>query len=1078
MKHNSLAVSLLLFAFLVPLMGTDFVAFGSGNWGDPETWGGSGATDLPGPDDNVYIPGGIVVTGGGACHNLSIGSSGGIPGQLIGQFAYLSECLVTGDLLCDGYLLPGAGGGLYNLSVWGNVAVNNTLLVTSFNLTGSSTSVPDQVAFSQAPGAWFHAPITVSTTFPGIKLLTDIDLDLNDPMHTRGSITGAEIYLYGHTIATTNLINCFFPSSTDCNSGGILNCGLSNVESWVELNNYGISELLNNQCVFNGPFVNHATFSGPVSMAGTLQCDDLLNNGLFQPGWNGSLNLFCTGDIINNHTLITDVVFTAGLQHTWSEGAGSVTDGNYVNMSPQLTLLTDMTLTPGNNFSAGNLFLNGQTLQQANLYNGTIQAQGGALTDCTLATLDIYGDVYLAGYCRLLDNGTVFNGTTAVNGILEGAQVIDCSTVVHGMLYNYGTLTRGWQGCFSLTLGDGYSNHGTTTVDLITFSGDAPQYLNWSDGSVFDFDLQNQTPNLVLMGQAAVNANFCDWYLGNCTVSFSPEISFVNLFDCVIGGDYTLTLGFATATSVQFDLDLAVGGMGLTVIGTNHFNQALEVNGALAGNNGGNDHIFCAGDVTLNAGGLFNGYDGTLTAHLAQDLIINSADASFYNLVFSGAPLHLLHKNDPGSGFQTLVNLFPGETLRLMTDLNADFGTLFDLNTALLDLNAHQLSLARIINGRVQNGTVYAGRISSLELTDITLDYEVVIEDSACEAHGTIVNQGALISEDSEDTVFPVHGCITNNLLVSGGYYGSLTLACHGSVNNQGEWDASTLILGDQPRNLHLYAPSYPITVSAGSQPSLTGANLLSPFAVESGATLTLESGASLQMGAIDEYYLANQPGYGSFLNHGSFQNERYLSGSDMMQYNGLEVWPSDQLAADYYRLGAEHAYGQVPPELPDALGEVWNLTPGDYTQIRNGQLVFTHSADLLTRDLQSSLQLFHRLPGAGSWLPYAGASACDPADNTFTALDIPVGGSYAFVVSALETPADFSIQAEPSMGGTVPKLTWNPVPGASYYEVAAADNPSGPWSPAAYPTDCFWTDAAAPALRFYRVIAHRGVMP
>ena len=707
MKQRSIAFIFLFCSIDLSLQAMDFHSFGGGEWGDPVTWWGNINGPIPGPEDDVFITAGTEVLGGGDCHNLTIEYAGGLPGRLNGHHVGYDACRVRGDLICNGYLMPGSGGGTYDVELWGNLTVTNLFKPTTLLLKGSSLSVTDQVSITQGPGATIHTSISVAMPFPGIKLLSDFSLDSNDGYHVNGTLTGTEIYLYGYTISRSTLINCYFLSSPSCNAGTIADCKLSNVQTWIQLSNLGTTDLLNNQCVFNGDFINNGTFNGPISMSGSFECSNLTNNGILQAGWNGSLNTFCHGNIVNNHTLKTDLVWTAEVTHTWTEGAGSYTEGNYVNMSPGLTLLSDLSLQTGNTFYTGVLNLNGHCLHNAGLINGHLNGDSGTLDSCNLTTVDVYGEIYLTGICQLLNSDTVFNGTTCVTGILTGSTAEVCSTVVHGLFYNFGTISPGWSGEINLILGDGFSNHGSTTANLITFSGSETQYLNWSAGSEFVFNILNQCPELVLMGPSPINANNKTWNLGNCRLAGPQQLSFVELSGGFISGNSTLSLDMATLTSVQFTVPVIVLSNGIHVTGTGvSFAAELTLLGQLAGEAWAENSIYCESDLIVSGGSLNDGYGGRLTAFLDAGLIVNSGDVVLYNIVFGTGPLHEIAQYGASSHFNFIADTQSGQTLKLLTDLEVGTNSLFRLNGGIFDLNSHELTLARLNGGIVQNGSL------------------------------------------------------------------------------------------------------------------------------------------------------------------------------------------------------------------------------------------------------------------------------------------------------------------------------------------------------------------------------------
>lgn len=1076
MKHRSLVCMSFFLLCALYLQGLDFHSFSGGEWGDASTWWGTIVGPLPGPEDDVFITAGTEVLGGGDCHNLTIEYSGGIPGRLNGHHVGYDGCRVRGDLVCNGYLMPGSGGGTYTVELWGNLTVTNLLKPTSLHLTGTSLSVSDQVAISQSPGAIIFTSITVATPFPGIKLLTDLSLDSSDGYSISGTITGPEIYLNGHVISRCRLINCYFPASPSCISGSIANCQLSNVASWIELTNFGTSDLLNNQCVLNGTLINNGTFNGPISMSGAFECADILNYGILQNGWNGSLNITCHGDIVNNHTLISDLVFSPEVAHTWTEAMGSTTAGNYVNMSPSLTLLSDFTLQPGNTLHTGVLNLNGHTLHNASLLGGTLNGDSGALDNCWLSSVDVYGEIFLNGICQLLDSNTVFNGSTSVNGNLVGSTGDICSTIIHGLFYNNGVINPGWNGELNLTLGNGFSNHGSTTANLITFSGDETQYLNWSAGSVFAFDINNLCPELVLMGSSPINANNHTWSLGTCTLSGPQELGFINLANSIVGGDTHLGLDLATLTNMQFEVPVTVHGNGIHVTGTGVcFTADLTLMGQLAGENETDNSIHCEGDLIISGGALNDGYNGRMTAFLDSDLIINSGDVVLYNLVFSSNPLHELHCHNSGTAFSCIVDIQGGEILKLMTDLEVVANSLFRLNGGTLELNNHQLTLAILNGGTVLGGSLYACNLQQMQLTDIVINSTNILEDSNCVATGVLTVQGEFVSMNGEAAEFTVLGSISNVGIVSGGYLGTLTMLCYGSISNGGTWEADTFLRGNASRNLSLNCPSHFITVDDNSQFTLDAVNLLSSFTVNAGSAISVGTGAILMLANADDFYTANQSGYGSVVNHGSLSNLRTVSDTTPLDFHSLKLVPGAALAADYSAVDAAHIYGLSPDGISDIYLEYWFITPHGQSQLYNGSLCFHHSPDPYTRVWEEGLELWYRLLGQGIWQPYTGSFSYSLAEHTYTATDIPVGGEYVFVVGALARPENLQVEMVPTPGGDRPQLSWNSVPGASYYCVMGADTPDGPWALEGTTTQSFWLDNAPLNKRFYKVTARWG---
>lgn len=1076
MKQSSIVFIVFFLLIAMSLAGMEFhSAAGGGPWGDPETWGDFGG-HTPGPDDDVFISASSVVVGGGICRNLTIEYFGGLPGRLVGEFAYLSECQVRGDFVCNGYLLPGAGGGTYNLEVWGNITITNNCEPTELHLTGSSPTVSDRVSFFQETGAKFFTSVTVSPTFPGLKLLSSLNMDSRDAYHSLGTINGAELLLCGQNVTQTRLLNCRFPMADGCFSGTIENCKLSNVESFIPLSNLGSTELLNNQCVFHDVFTNLGTFNGPISMTGILVIQDLVNNGIVQPGWNATLNIFCNGSITNNHTLVSDVVFTADNTHFWTEGAGSQTIGNYVNMSDQLILQSDFTMASLGNFSLGTIYLNGHWLVGANLYDGNIHGQGGVLSGCQLGTLTTVGEIYLANYTQLMDSNVVFSGTTGVNGTLAGAISSSCHLEVPGMLYNYGIITPGWSGTFSIHCQQGFSNHGSTTADLISFSGSENQYLNWSAGSVFAFNLLNQSAQLVLMGDSDINANNCVWTLHNSSVDNHIKLANLSLFDSQISGVAGLKLDNVIFGNVQFNLPVTVLNNGCVLSGSaNSFNAQLYLQGNLAGTTSGLENLHCFSDVFLEGGSVTNGWSGQLNFYLHAGLSVNAGEVLNAQTIFTGADEHLLSMAETGVQIGSSLVLEDGANLTLASDLRVLYHTLLTLNNYTLHLNGHRISNAYLLGGMVSGGRINSCYLEEIQLSNITLEVEVVLQSTSCQAWGELVNNGQFFSAEWSTCSMEVWGNVTNNGAFNPGYCGNLIMNCHGSVLNGGVWNASTNLLGNSARSLSLVTPSLPIVVAEGSIFQLTDANTLSAFTVSQNAQVKVAENATLQMEGEGSFYTANQSGFGSFVNMGVFTNSRNVESTAVMDYYALKLIPSAELAADYDNLEVIHSYGAFPPELPNSYPELWTITPTGQSQLQYGSLTFTHCPDPYLRVMEESLELWFNPLGMGSWTLYTGSYSYSTQQHSFTADSIPIGGEYVFVVGTLAAPANLSLFLVDTPDGIRPGLNWTAVPGASHYRILCSETPSGPWSFIGTSHTTQWLDNTVADRRFYQVLARWG---
>lgn len=1048
---------------------------GSGPWNDPITWWGMGTNlGLPGPDDNVTISPFCVVTGGGVCHNLTVMGHPSNYGVLQGPWNDDDSCQIQGDLVCAGMIANGASG-VFFLEVWGNITLGSGayIYIAGLNLTGSSGSLTGLPSISQDPNTLFYTSITRSTTFPGLRLLTDIFLN-NDTYY--GAMTGIEIYLYGHKLSGATLTNCFFSANAECVSGTVENCHLYDVESMVYLTTQGDVQMLDNDCVFQTDLTNNGTLSGPYSTAGSFSCRDLINNGILQPGWSATLTINAHGDIANNHTIYGDILFSSEVSHTWTEALGSTTSGSISNISPPLVLLSDLTLQTNQNFMAGQCDLNGHTVHNANVYNGTIISGGGAFQDCLLSGLTITGEVYLNGANQLADSNVVFDGGLCVNGSLSGVTYAVCHTYISGLFYNYGSIINGWMGSLSVHSSGGLSNYGQFSADYLYFEGlEANACLLWGPEAQFNCEFINLAPRMYLLGSSELNLNWRTWHLGTCLAVSPLTIANAVLPDAILEGSQPLVFSYASISGTQCYMPVHVGAFGLVVVGRNNvFHGDLIVNGVCSGDSYTTDRLVCHGNIYLVSGSLSNGYYGLLDVGLAGNLYLSGGDLQVNILTLAGNPLHIIRQDTLVSNLNATVDCTWGETVRLDTDLTADSGTLFRLGGSNLDLNSHTLSQATLGSGTVSNGTVSDCSAISMELSNITSASVLYLLDNCNVASGLYTNTGLLVGQTFADCQFTVNGDVLNTGNISPGYYGTMQVTCYGDVTNNGFWQAVTHIKGGAARTLNLSAPGYGIYVSGNSHPVLTGMNLLGTFVVEPGSVLTVGPGAELSMDQVDSFYIANTGGNGSFINQGTFCNRRSLSGQDPLSFYGLSVTPTAGMGYDYDQLMSIHQYGQVPPELPDGLGEIWSVIPQGFDTVQNGQMVFYHSSALFGRSLDAALELYYRPIGETAWQLYTGAFTYSQTEHSFTALDIPVCGDYTFVVSTLPAPTGLNLLIVDYFFGRLPKIQWDSVPGARVYDIWKSAAPNSGWSWVATTSETFWEDSNMAVQAFYRVVARR----
>lgn len=1049
-----------------------FTSMFSGPWGDPYTWwGNSGIYTLPGAGDDVVVSPFTEVVGGGICHSLTVLGSPGNPGRLVGEFNQTNGCMVEGDLVCDGVITFGASG-TYYLEVGGNIHVTGTVFVNTITLTGTGGNVSGRATLYQQPGAEINAAIGAGPLFPGLRLLSD--LALNHSIYN-GSISGMEIDMAGWQMSKANINGCSLMDDPPALPATLLDCNLSSVEAFVPVTLTGITELLDSGCIFHADLDNSGSLIGPQAVSGSLTCANLSNTGSIQPGWNATLNIFCNGNIHNAGLLVSDIVFTNGYDHTWREGGSPATNGNVVNMSESLVLNTDMTLSTGNSFNAGGLYLNGFTLWNANLYDGDLYADFGTLDNCALGSLNVYGTLAIDSYARIMDSSVVCHGPLVINGNVYGADFMGCVLYCDALLSLYGSLGPGYGGSLELRMKEGLLLMGALNAGNSYFTGPGEAWFDWGVEAVFGGNITNQSPLLHLTGSVPLNPGRFTWTLGNCHFSHPIQINGVILTNSACQGGGALTLSYADLTDVSFQMPVVCAGNGICAHGTEVvFGGWLTATGPFWGAEFDEVDVLCQGSVTVDGGSFGDGYGGRLTLRIWADLTLEDGVMQLYRVIFSSHPTHQIAQAAPECAVHTFIHAAAAESIVLATPLALTVGSTIYLNGGTLELGGQNLTDAAIESGSVLSGTLTRARIFSVSLRDVALQEWTVLQNAACSGYGDILNAGSLMGADWTGAEFNCYGNFHNLGAVIPGYGGTLSMRCFAYLVNDGAWTASTLLLGDLPRTVRLSAPGYPITVSGNSQILLQGSNQLSAFTVQAGSQLSVDAGAELAMAPLGEFYQANSAGQGSFTNRGTFTSSQYVNGMEPIQQHQLAVEPSAGFAGAYDSIACAHLYNVFPDGLPDALGEVWQLLPNGSEDVHTATLTFRHSGSLLPREFEMDLRLFYRLDDAHPWQMYAGDYVMNIFQHTFKAIDIPARGQYAFVVTELATPANVVIGITNGALEPLPRVEWDAVPGALGYEVLISDAPDGPWTGGTITAATFWTDTAPAAKRFFRVRARR----
>jgi len=899
-----------------------FIPVGSGgNWGDMETWYGDGGTGpLPGPNDDVMIiTGQTVYVSGGVCRNLFL-EGGASPGQLISDPVLgCGDFHAYGDLNCSGYILTTEDTD-FHFTLGGHLTqgYNAVIRTTSFGITGAGANVADYVELTQDPVSLLYSTLYAGGALLGVKLLSDIHL--NDGLD-RSEFNGFTVILNGHNLSGADLADCLFPLLPDPapNQGGIGDCGVGSTEFWQDIALIGENTLLTSGVIWHGSITNYGTLWGVFASHATLICQNFINYGTVHWDWYGSMECQIGGNWENHGSAVTDLYFTENATHHYFQAAGAIQYGDLVNASDGLILDSDMAFMEGDINLAGTMNLNGFFIHTTSDYtdttvnSGVITTGGGGFHNCCLQNLEVYGETWLGGVTRVLDNGVYFHGEVENHGELYGNELETTELNFCADLVNYGSTDPGLDGGLIINCHTNLLNEGEIDATRLNFLNQAGCWLDWTPAAGFYTGLFNQSPLLQLLGDTQLHLHGASWELGESNFANAIELGHGILQYSCCHGALPLTLTDMQLYSTELNLPAVCDGVWIRddlVV----FHSPVQVNGDLMG-----------------------GENNTITATCESSVLVA-----------------------------------PGGRLTCWLD-------------------------------------------------------------------------------------------------------GFLVLNCHGDVLNQGIWNATARIHGDNERTLQLSCAPFDIIVEDFSYPTLVGTNLLSSFQIEGSGGLSVAPGASLQMASVNDYYTGAP---GSFVNHGSFSNERSLNGYDLLQYYALQAVPGAGMVSDYSNLAVTHLHDYAPVELDGALLEMWTITPTGLSQDQTGLLTFTHSQELLPREFEQNLQLWYRLGGVGNWMQYTGVYDYDALNHIHTAYTIPVGGEYIFVVPVLEPIQNFCITLVDTPQGCQARLQWDTVSGAGYYSVMASENPAGPWYQTAWTTDTWWTETDTLAHRFYRIVAHTGVSP
>ena len=648
--------------------------------------------------------------------------------------------------------------------------------------------------------------------------------------------------------------------------------------------------------VFNRTAGTTVTLAGTLNNTGAVL--DIGSAGLFKTGGLNSLS----GTILNGTLSNSDAVQTPLNSSGTLDG---VTTGSNLALSGTSYITNNLKLAAGTtlNLGAGNLYFNNAAAQSLAPVSGSasITMAGGGIRQnnnsaIMAQTLTLGAGLTISGYGTIeslppslgsLNNAIINNGIINANTANQTLTLGSFSTnwsnqgainLTAGTLNLAGNFTTAGMGAFTRTAGttvnlSGMLNNTGAVLDIgsaglfktggiNTFSGairggtlvntDAVQTaLNSSNGTLYDMTLGS---NLALAG-TAVTFNYLSVSAGS-TLNLGSSNSYMQ------GMSNLGTLNLAAGT-------LNLGGR-FTAANLGHFTRTAGATVNLSGMLTNTGAVLDIGSAGLFKTGGINTFSGTiLGGTLTNTDVVQAALNSSYGMlngVTIGSNLALA-----GTGV-TLDNLSvsAGSTLKLGSSFSTTQTGINNLGT--INLTAGTLSLGGSFKtANLGNFTRTAGTLvdiaGTLDNTGATLDVGsagLFNTGGLSSLYGTILG-GTLLSTDASPVLGSGYGkldgvTIGSNLTTSSSLYinNGITLASGVTV--------------DIGSNYWYFASSGLQHIATTGTATLKGTwgGLYAGYS-GMGQTLQIDSGVSLQVGRIYEYYSAN------IINNGSIaQNAAY----------------------------------------------------------------------------------------------------------------------------------------------------------------------------------------------------------
>ncbi len=459
--------SLILFFFLVllPLCAENFYSVSSGSWFDSATWNQSG--NIPGANDNVYIGSGhsVELVGASSVYVNSLVITGlDLPSALVGPYnmdcvIYITENLDMLSSPGSASLIPGDYGTL-------RVELGHDLLL-------------DGQCLYQAQRTTFTAledPITRRAQLnvigsPQINTIFDTS-ETAVMIEVSSSITFPEGFAYGFENAridlwdTIGLSNCYFnncylaPRNNTC-INTLNNCHLYGCTTTETMYLSGPVALMDNNNVFNNlNIMNGGSLWGNWGTGSSVMIDNDLttqNGSLVAAGEYGTLSVYLRGNLsVGGQFFPTELVFIGSRPDTnpqvISRGAGADVQCTVSNSGSTLRLGSDFEFNALlSYFYPGQLFMDNHTLSNAVVCNGQIY-NSGTLTNCYLSSTDFWDNVTMQN-CVINDNSVVCHGDLNLDGGLAGAYGADTDfSILGNLIVTNGNIVPGDYALFNIHL--------------------------------------------------------------------------------------------------------------------------------------------------------------------------------------------------------------------------------------------------------------------------------------------------------------------------------------------------------------------------------------------------------------------------------------------------------------------------------------------------------------------------------------------------------------------------------------------------------------------------------------------------